>query len=87
MCSQSNEGTGTEAMAQAERASAGRSANPFRAVYRSMTSDEIRAIELLKDDAWRLYRRLDELPASRYTALAKTKLEESIMWAVKGMTA
>lgn len=86
MCSQT-EGTGTEAMAQAEQAAAARSANPFRAVYRSMTSDEIRAIELLKDKAWVLYRAIDGLPPSRYTALAKTKLEESIMWAVKGMTA
>lgn len=50
--------------------------------------DEMRAqlIQKIKIKAEELYE-LFEYEAGREMAIAKTKLEESIMWAVKGITA
>jgi len=38
-------------------------------------------------DATQLEELIDKLPNSREKSIALTKLEESIMWAVKGLTA
>ena len=62
-----------------------------RKKYRELTDDEQRALAVMKDTAAALYSRLEEAEAfvqadKRCLALANTKLEESVMWATKGIT-
>lgn len=70
--------------------------NTFRKAYRDLTADEVRAIESLKDAAEDIEAQIDAvlgkgpgLPEGRgrALALAKTKLEEAVMWAVRGISA
>ena len=58
----------------------------FRKAYRKLTDEETATLEALKDQASALYDTMQKHP-SRPMSLAVTKLEESIMWAVKGITA
>ena len=65
--------------------------NVFRNVYREWSSDELAAINHLKETAQVLWDEFDaagELPNAdkRMIALAKTNLEQSVMWAVKAVT-
>lgn len=63
-------------------------ADPFRHAYRQLGEGEKQAMDAIKDMANSLYVYLDEtLVGSREKALAITKLEECVMWAVKGVTA
>ena len=61
----------------------------FRREYRPLTDAEKKALEDLKvkaeelEELFNLYNTPD---MAREMALAKTKLEESIMWAVKAIT-
>ena len=61
----------------------------FRTQYKEQTPEMKAFILKLKEKAMELYAIINEggTPSNgRETALAKTKLEESIMWAVKGLT-
>lgn len=58
----------------------------FRAVYRDLNPDEVELIRLLKGFAEALETIVDGVPDGRYKALAMTSLEETVMWAVKGLT-
>jgi len=67
--------------------------NRFRKTYRELTADEKNAIQEIKSAAELLERSINLgypeplTPAkARQKALAVTKLEESVMWAVKGIT-
>ena len=61
--------------------------NTFRPVYRELTANEIVAIEDIKDAAAELETRIEiAIPNGRHRALAMAKLEEAVMWAVKGAT-
>ncbi len=70
--------------------------NVFRPQYRQLNENEKEAVDAIKDTSAKSYaiyeRALKELPQEmppsmgREIALAKTKLEESVMWAVKGIT-
>lgn len=61
--------------------------NTFRPVYRELTANEILAVEAIKDAAVELETRIQiATPNGRHRALAMTKLEEAVMWAVKGAT-
>jgi len=66
--------------------------NIFRPVYRELNEEEKKDLKDLKDKAQDLYLLIENIvqenPSTkgRYVSLAKTKLEESIMWAVKGIT-
>lgn len=73
--------------------------NVFRKQYRKLTDQEIATLDKLKDKAQEVYdiiseatrtqeQKTSEMPSvnAREMALAKTKLEESVMWAVKGIT-
>lgn len=60
--------------------------NRFRPQYRSLSLDEIAAMTDLKEEAEHLARTIEKLPLSRERATALTKLEEAVMWAVKGLT-
>lgn len=72
--------------------------NVFRKQYRPLSDAEKAYLEALKDKAQELYDLLEQGPdglpgppgtcgrASRELALAKTNLEQAIMWAVKDVT-
>lgn len=61
----------------------------FRKFYKPMTPDVQKAIDVIKDQAELIEGEIIGNTTSdngREMSLAKTKLEESIMWAVKGIT-
>lgn len=72
--------------------------NVFRKEYRPLSDAEKVYLEALKDKAQELYDLIEQGPnglpgpigtcgrMSRDASLAKTKLEECIMWAVKDVT-
>lgn len=59
----------------------------FRPRYRALSDDEKALHDAIKENAAALESLFDQIPVGRYTALGYTALEESIMWAVKGLTA
>jgi len=60
---------------------------PFRREYRELTNGEANHIQLIKLAAAELHTRiLAAAMDGRAQSLAVTKLEESVMWAVKGIT-
>lgn len=58
----------------------------FRKKYRPLDETEQRQLDRIKDDAQNMHDFLDTLGGGREVALAKTKLEEMVMWAVKAIT-
>lgn len=66
--------------------------NVFRKEYRPLNEAEKVHLDVLKDKAQELYNIIQDygpiegVHQSREKSLAKTKLEESIMWAVKDVT-
>lgn len=60
--------------------------NTFRTTYRELSDIEKHNINEIKSRAERVLEILNSLPPSREVSSAKTKLEESVMWAVKGIT-
>lgn len=63
----------------------------FRKEYRQLTATEQESVEQIKDAAERLDILINIAGAEhrsdlRTLALARTKLEECVMWAVKGIT-
>jgi hypothetical protein len=61
--------------------------DPFHANYRALTEPEKLAAAAVKKAASDLYATLTRYcQPGRETALAHTKLEEAVMWAVKGIT-
>ena len=72
-------------------------ADIFRQKYRELSDSEKREMENIKTIAGELYQAIEHntkvgMPDpegnsnGREMALAKTKLEESVMWAIKGLT-
>lgn len=65
--------------------------NVFRKEYKELTESQIKLSNDIKDTAQKLYDLYGSAESSgtagREVALAKTKLEESVMWAIKGVTA
>ena len=67
----------------------GEETNIFRSVYKELSEEQKKHIDDVKDKANELYHLLpktDGRGANREVAVAITKLEEAVMWAVKGMT-
>lgn len=60
--------------------------NPFRPEYRKLEPNEVMLVDGIKDVAMNLYRVIQKAPPTRARAIAVTKLEEAVMWAVKGVT-
>ena len=66
--------------------------NIFRPVYRELSEEEKKRVDDIKNKAKELYDLMEstiqenQSPKARHISLAKTKLEESVMWAVKGIT-
>lgn len=61
--------------------------NVMRHGYRVLTDDEKSQMQAIKDDGLAFWNMLDAIGQSRELSLAKTKIEEAVMWAVKHVTA
>ena len=60
--------------------------NGVRHQYRVLTEDEKALMVAIKDKGQEFLDLLDSLDQGRETALARTKIEEAVMWAVKSLT-
>ncbi|MDY0144213.1 MAG: hypothetical protein RBR97_20210 [Bacteroidales bacterium] len=63
--------------------------NIFRPVYEELSEEDKKHVEDIKNKAselWHLFPKNGDMGANREIAVAITKLEESVMWAVKGIT-
>lgn len=58
----------------------------FRKEYRALTNMEKQTVKDIKTYAEALEVIIERVPSPRERALALTKLEEAVMWAVKGVT-
>lgn len=61
--------------------------NTMRHGYRVLTDDEKAAMQSIKDKGLELHDLIAGMGASREISIAKTKVEEAVMWAVKHVTA
>jgi alcohol dehydrogenase YqhD (iron-dependent ADH family) len=61
--------------------------NVMRHAYRVLTDAEKAAMQKIKDDGLAMHNFFDSLGVSRELSVAKTKIEEAVMWAVKHITA
>lgn len=61
--------------------------NVMRHAYRVLTDEEKAAMQKIKDDGLALHDFVAGLGSSRELSIAKTKIEEAVMWAVKHLTA
>lgn len=60
--------------------------NVMRHQYRVLNEDEKKQMQDIKDMGLAFHVYLDAIGASREISLAKTKIEEAVMWAVKHVT-
>ena len=61
--------------------------NVMRHEYRVLSEAEKAQMQTIKDMGLQFYKYLDTIvPPSRELSLAKTKIEEAVMWAVKHVT-
>lgn len=60
--------------------------DPFHTQYRQLDDVEKAVISSVKNHATALYAAIRCVPDGREQSLALTKLEEAVMWAVKGVT-
>ncbi len=58
----------------------------FRKRYRTLSDTELKLNDTIKDYAAKLESLYDLLPHARYTSIAYTELETSVMYAVKQLT-
>lgn len=61
--------------------------NVMRHKYRVLSDREKAQMQTIKDGGLSFHSMIDEIGDSRELALAKTKVEEAVMWAVKHITA
>lgn len=61
--------------------------NVMRHEYRKLSDAEKKAMQTVKDLGAGLHTFIEDLGASRELSIAKTKIEEAVMWAVKHITA
>jgi len=61
--------------------------NVMRHGYRVLSDDEKAQMQKIKDDGLALWELIDAIGGSRELSIAKTKIEEAVMWAVKHITA
>lgn len=59
----------------------------FRKQYRELGEEEVSQLHAIRAKANELMDLFEKCGPSRENSLAKTKLEEAVMWAVKGITA
>lgn len=61
--------------------------NTMRHTYRVLTDEEKALMLEIKDVGLHFHELLDRIGKSREISLAKTKVEEAVMWGVKHLTA
>lgn len=61
--------------------------NTMRHAYRVLTDAEKSNMQSIKDEGLRFHDLVSGMGKGREIALAKTKIEEAVMWAVKHITA
>lgn len=61
--------------------------SPFRSVYNELTDDQKEHMARVKAKAHELWLEMQTGNDPRCMATSRTKLEEAVMWAVKGITA
>lgn len=61
--------------------------NTMRHQYRVLSDAEKANMQEIKDEGLKFHERISGLGNSREVSLAKTKVEEAVMWAVKHITA
>ena len=59
----------------------------FHKAYRPLSDEEKASMSDIKDKAEELFSLFDKAPQGREVALAKTNLEQAVMWAIKAITA
>lgn len=60
--------------------------NVMRHGYRVLSDDEKRIMQEIKDDGLALWEKIEAIGNSRELSIAKTKLEEAVMWTIKHVT-
>jgi hypothetical protein len=60
--------------------------NVMRHEYRTLSAEEKSQMQQIKDAGLMFHNLLTDIGSSREISLAKTKLEEVVMWAVKHIT-
>ena len=60
--------------------------NAMRHSYRVLTDAEKAQMQTIKDMGLAFFEYVDSIAQSREISLAKTKIEEAVMWAVKHVT-
>lgn len=60
--------------------------NVMRHAYRVLSEDEKNTMQAIKDRGLELHELIESIGQSRELAIAKTKAEEAVMWAVKHLT-
>lgn len=60
--------------------------NVMRHEYRVLSDDEKQMMQAIKDRGLELHELIESIGQSRELAIAKTKTEEAVMWAVKHLT-
>lgn len=61
--------------------------NVMRHAYKVLSDDEKAQMQAVKDAGLAFHELVEGIGASRELSLAKTKIEEAVMWAVKHITA
>lgn len=61
--------------------------NTMRHAYRVLSDEEKAAMQEIKDMGLAFHDRIAAIGNSREISIAKTKVEEAVMWAVKSITA
>ncbi len=61
--------------------------NTMRHAYRVLTDVEKANMQTIKDEGLKLHELIAGMGNSREISIAKTKIEEAVMWAVKSITA
>jgi len=60
--------------------------NVMRQQYKKLTEDDQNKMLNVKKLGREFYKYIDSLEPSRENSIAKTKIEEAVMWAVKAIT-
>lgn len=77
----------TEKFDSASDQRAGQTGDVLRREYRTLTDSEKALLREIKDAGEAFLALVARTPPLREAALARTKIEEAVMWAVKGLTA
>lgn len=73
-------------METAKTASTPADPNVMRHAYKVLTDEEKATMQAIKDEGLRFHVLIEHCGQSRELSLAKTKIEEAVMWAVKHIT-